>query len=640
MMIKLKDRAYKKCRSTRADNDYAFYKDLRNYITLAVRNEKAAFFRYNIKRFGNNSKKLWNFFSNNSVHCKPRGVIEDDIADPNLINSHFLESVPDLQISDLHMRLFSSARYPLLTDDFDFKLVSPGEVEVALRSLRSDACGCDGISLRMLRCLMPFCSEIVTDMINMSLSSGTVPLSWKRAIVVPLSKVPRAVELSDLRPISILPAISKLLERIVFKQLVHHLSENNILPSLQSGFRKHYSTATALSRVTNDIARAADSSMVTFLVLLDFSKAFDIINHDLLVSKLVYYGCSGSALRWFVSYLDCRVQQVRLLNVLSSVLPVTRGVPQGSILGPVLFSIFTTDISNVILGSNYHLYADDTQVYISCRPADVDDAISDLNLDLARVYSWACDNGLMLNPQKTVAVCIGSAVLRAHAISEMTHQLELSGRLIPLSPHSRNLGLTFDQHFSFEPHVNKKLSLCYFKLKTLYKFKCLLPPNVKWNLCSALILSQIDYCGVVYFNFLTKELKNRLQVLQNCCFRFSYSISRYDHITPYYNANNILKLEHRNTLLFATFLYNVVRSGLPEYLCGLLVYRSDIHDRNLRNLSYLTVPKHNTTKFEGCFEHNASKVYNQFIFLFEGALTVQSLRFKLRQVLLQIQSGG
>ena len=154
------------------------------------------------------------------------------------------------------------------------------------------------------------------------------------------------------------------------------------------------------------------------------------------------------------------------------------------------------------------------------------------------------------------------------------------------------------------------------------------------------MLSHIDYCGVVYINFLTKEQKNRLQVLQNCCFRFSYSVSRYDHITPYYNRQGILKLEHRNVLLFATFLYNVVGSGLPEYLSGVLVYRSDIHDLNLRHVSKLTVSEHNGAKFEGCFEYNAAKVYNKYISLFEGDLTVQSFRHQLRQVLLRLQKNG
>lgn len=636
-MMKLKNKAYGKYRRTRSEVDHAYYKDLRNYVTLAIRNEKNAYFKFNVSKLKNDGKRLWKFFSDNSVHCKPCGTVDEDIAEPDIINAYFVNSVPDMQGSNELVDFFCNERYSQEPDIFEFGMVTAEDVEKTVCSLRSDAYGSDHINLKMLRAMLPFCLEIITDIVNTSLISGTVPLAWKHAIVTPLSKVPRATDLVHLRPISILPAMSKLLEKIVSQQLQNYLHGNNILPPLQSGFRKHYSTATALSRITGDIAKAIDASKVTFLVLLDYSKAFEVVDHDLLVSKLMYYGCSGSALQWFINYLDSRVQQVKFSGVLSSELTVSRGVPQGSILGPLLFSIFTADLPNVILKSRYHLYADDTQIYVSCRPCDVDAAIADLNLDLSHIYRWSCDNGLILNSAKTVAMCLGTSSACACAADEMTQQVVMSGHVIPLSVQSRNLGLILDQHLSFEPHINKKISVCCFKLKTLYKFRYILPPDIKWSLCNALVLSQLDYCAVVYYNFLTRESKGRLQILQNNCFRYSYFVNRFEHITPHYVHKGILKLHYRYMLLFATFLYSVIKSGLPEYLVKALVYRTDIHSLNLRYTSYLTIPKHNTSKYEGCFEYNASKIFNEYIHLFEGTLLRDSFRFRVCQILLNLQ---
>lgn len=638
-MMRLKDRAYRKYRRTGSVVDLAYYRDLRNYVTLAIRNEKKAYFKYNVNKLENDGKKLWKFFSDNSVHCRPYGTVAEDIAEPDMINSYFVDSMPDVQKKCELLNFFHNERYSQRPDIFEFRMITADDVQRTLRSLKSDAYGCDQINLRMLRALDPFCLETIADIVNTSLSSGIVPLAWKHAIVTPLSKVPRATDLTHLRPISILPTLSKLLERIVCEQLRSYLQRNDILPPLQSGFRKHYSTATALSRVTSDVARAIDDSKVTFLVLLDYSKAFDIVDHDLLVSKLIYYGCSGPTLEWFSSYLDGRMQQVKFSGVLSSKLKLSRGVPQGSILGPLLFSIFTADLPKVILRSNHHLYADDTQIYMSCRPCDADATVADLNLDLSYIYRWSCDNGLIMNSEKTVAMCLGTTTACARAANVMTQHVEIAGRRIPLSVQSRNLGLVFDQNLSFEPHVTKKISMCYFKLKSLYKFRYVLPSEMKWRLCSALVLSLLDYCSVVYFNFLTNELKGRLQVLQNNCFRYSFSVSRFEHITPYYVHKGILKLKYRNMLLFATFLYNVIRSGLPQYLSGALVYRSDIHSLDLRHISYLTVPRHSTSKFEGCFEYNAPGMFNQYIHLFEVALTRLSFRFRIRQILLDLQKS-
>ncbi|PZC76295.1 hypothetical protein B5X24_HaOG204807 [Helicoverpa armigera] len=197
------------------------------------------------------------------------------------------------------------------------------------------------------------------------------------------------------------------------KKLSQYLEDNSILPELQSGFRKQRGTSTALLDVTDNILSAQDKGMCTILVLLDFSRAFDCINIELLLCKLKYYGFDDNAIKWFRSYLSNRQQrvEVRLSNgstLTSSLTPVNRGVPQGSILGPLIFILYCADIVNSLKRCRYHIYADDVQVYVSFVPSEYLNALGDLNEDLNRIASWAEVNGLVLNPTKTKYMIFGT----------------------------------------------------------------------------------------------------------------------------------------------------------------------------------------------------------------------------------------
>ncbi|XP_026741894.1 uncharacterized protein LOC113503948 [Trichoplusia ni] len=282
---------------------------------------------------------------------------------------------------------------PFETWTMKFEMQNLTNAETVLRiikSLGSNAQGVDGISLDMIALTLPTTLKAITDIINRSITTRTFPELWRCAIVRPIPKNSNPASAKDLRPISILPCLSKILERVVYSQVIDYLEVNRVLPDLQSGFRQGRGTATALADVVGNILEARDRGEGTILALLDFSRAFDAIDTTLLLSKLAFYGFDNNAVEWFKSYLSGRSQYVEMhkedgSRVSSSSLHVSRGVPQGSILGPLLYILYSADITKSFVNCKYHMYADDIQLYMSFKADETSLAVQKINEDLHRV---------------------------------------------------------------------------------------------------------------------------------------------------------------------------------------------------------------------------------------------------------------
>ena len=387
--------------------------------------------------------------------------------------------------------------------------------------------------------------------------------------------------------------------------MVDYLKSTGFLDNLQSAYKPSHSTITALLKVTDDIYEALENSELTFLVLLDYSKAFDCANHKLILAKLKSAGFKEDALSWVTSYLAGRSQKVITSSQESNWSGFVNGVPQGSVLGPLLFTVLVSDISDAIKRGRYHLYADDTQLYYNCKVEEANTTIAKINSDLENIYNYSSRNCLKLNASKSIGCRPNLKKLK----SVVLNQIKLGQEVIEREFAVKNLGIIFDELFTWSKHINLIVAKSYGKLRQAYRFKNFLTPEVKWNLCETYILSQFNY-GNIILQGLSNQLMQKIQKTQNSCIRFSFGLRKYDHISNSRISNKILCMHDRRLLQCLTLMFKIVRKIAPVYLCDKITYHSQLHNYYTRHRNNILTPFARTRYRTFSFFIEISKAYN------------------------------
>ena len=495
---------------------------------------------------------------------------------------------------------------------YNFSPATLCEIKKIIVSSSNSTCLLDVIPTTLLKKCIDILAEPITKMINNSLLEGNFPQPFKHASVRPLIKkfnLPKE-ELNNYRPISNLCFLSKILERVIFDRMTRHIQSFHTYTPFQSAYRKYHSTETALLKIQNDLLLSIDKKKVSALVLLDLSAAFDTIDHSILLGRLEsWFGISGCALELLSSYLKDRTESVLIQASSSCPLPVLTGVPQGSVLGPLLFTLYTTPVSYVIADNDipFHLYADDTQLYLSFGTNDSQSNLDRLSLTLDKVYSWFTENRLTLYASKTEFLIIGNRQQRSK-LAPLS--VCINGSNISESKSARNLGVIFEPDLQCHKQISKICQISHLNIKQLRQVRSSLDRKTCILLANALVSSQLDYCNSLYYD-LPKSSIHRLQVVQNSLARAIVpKVRRFDHIQPILKQLHWLPVQQRITYKIATITYKVLNENQPSYLHNLLNVRSSARNLRSSGKNQLVIPNIFSSSGRRSFSYCAPFVWN------------------------------
>ena len=466
-----------------------------------------------------------------------------------------------------------------ITSRFSFDLVNTSDIYKTIHKLKTKAsCGYDGLSTKLLKQISCSISPTLAIIINQSIFTGIFPEKLKIAKVLPLFKKGDCHQFDNYRPISLLPSISKVIERIVYDQLYEYFSKNKLVYDSQYGFRQLHSTELASLEITDRLVQNMDEGKISLTVYLDLSKAFDTLNHDILLDKLNYYGVKNTANDWFRSYLSNRKQFVNFDSHNSDMMPLSTGVPQGSILGPLLFLIAMNDIHEASDKFHSVLYADDTSLIEPICTFDASSQTNQLNnetlsaginSELQAIYDWLCVNKLSLNIPKTKFMMFHHKQRR---IENMIPKLSINGNTIEMVSNFNFLGLILDENLSFDHHIKAISNKLSRSLGTLNKLKRFLPQNIMLLLYNSLILPHLQYailCWGAKTSKLFKLQKRAMRII---------SCSKYNaHTDPIFKKLKILKVGDIYNQSLMKFYYKFIQRTLPTYFRDIISSHTHSH---------------------------------------------------------------
>lgn len=545
-----------------------------------------------IRFFSNcNQKQLWR-------KLKAVGVITDDNRQCSVDLNEFNDvcTMPNLSPGDSAFNILPTASL----GSFSFRNVTENEVFYAMSQIKSEAVGADGIHLKFLKLIFPAISKHFTYLINSIISSSVVPNLWKIAKVIPIPKIKQPKVPSDFRPISILSVCYKIFEVVVREQILFHLKTSNLVSDFQSGFRKGHSTTGILLDITETIRANLDRGNVSALIFLDFRKAFDSINHKILVGKLyTKFNFSHTACKLVWSLLSDRKQFVQVENEISDTINICRGVPQGSIFGPLLFLLYINDIFENVSFLKCYTFADDVQLLATSESSDLVSFQNNINRDLDRVADWSKANDLSLNPLKCKIMIFSKP-------SNISLNIFLNSNRLEIVTHYKTLGLIIDNDLSFNHHVNFVISRVSWTLRRLYNIGYYLPLDIRRRVALSLCLPLFLYCMEVYSGTSSLNIQ-RLHLCFNRVIRYIFGLGPYDHVSVYCKDLLGCEFEEYINLRLMIFFYKTVKFGNPPYLLDKFSFgvSSRTHSLNL--------PRHSSLIMTRSFVIKISRLWNSVI---------------------------
>ena len=615
--IKTRDRH----KSLNNDNQYKIW---RNKVTSLIKQSKKAQYSAIINENNNNPSSVWKLFKEIGIKNKNNiskissikigeNCVDDNFEMATHFNNFFVSIASKLKgpIKSCNFEKLKDFCDSKVPDGIDFNIpeISRDKVFKFLSNIdTSKATGYDQIGPRLLKIAAPLIADSITYICNLSIQNSCFPDKWKVGKVTPLHKSGSKDDVNNFRPISVLPILSKILEKHVHDSLMDFLIKHSLLHRTQSGFRPSFSCETALLGMVNKWLNAINDGFMIGVVMIDFKKAFDLVDHKILLQKLKHYKLSDKTMSWFDSYLLHRKQRVCVNNVTSDDEIIINGVPQGSILGPLLFLLFINDLPLYTKPIHTDMYADDTTLYaIGISQEEIE---RNLQLALLNLSKWCIANGMVINTAKTKLMLITTHQRRT-ILNTNDLILSFNNENLNTVDKDKILGVIIDNNLSWTSHVDLLCKKISSNLWLLSRIKEYLNIEQRIQFYKTYIQPDIDYCSLVWGGTSQSNLGRIFRLQKRACkIILDYNIENIDQSIK---DMKILTIFERLFLRKAKFMFKVDRSETPKYIQEMFNQR--ILDDTMPLLrstmsSYFIPPRPKKEIFKQSFIYSGPLVWN------------------------------
>ena len=630
------------------------YKLYRNEIVALSRLSKQLYYQNFFENNITNMKKTWEGINSLMNRKKKRGdvitalkrpggehISQNPKDFPDILNTYFATVGSKLASGMPNAQSHFSSYLPNVTNSqsFFFDPVSPSEIQLEILLIPPNkAHGIYSCPPRLLKCASNILSVPLCKLINMSIINGVYPSKLKHAKVIPIFKSEDKIDPSNYRPISLLSIFNTIFEKLMYNRLKSFLDKHDIFHNSQYGFRERRSTEHALIDIVNHIQSNFDDGLFSCGIFIDLKKAFDTVDHSILLQKLYHYGIRGIINEWFHSYLTNRTQTTQIGSYISTKANVTCGVPQGSVLGPLLFLIYINDNYKSSNKFSFYLFADDTNLLYADR--NLKSLENTVNLELIKVYEWLTANKLTVNLKKTNFVIFRPYQKKIdYPVNLKLFNNETRSFLsLEQKEYIKYLGIIIDSNLSWKYHVNHVALKISKTIGTIARLRHFVPTSTLLNIYRCLILPYLTY-GISVWGQAAKTYINQILIQQKRVLRLIYFAPYRSHAIHLFLSSNCLPFNMLYFSSVSSLMHDVANNVTPSNITNLFEYSSKFHNYNTRFSSKgnFHIKYSRSLQLNKSFSRSGGKIWN-CIPDYLKSLPKKSFKMKIRDLLLNILS--